>query len=337
MLPAIARLLPDTWSVSIEASGNQIDGDLLLRGPRDQRLRYALQWKRSAQSISTVMAVLRDQARTVDGPVVYFSDYLGKSLRTALEAEGFSYADATGWVRLSSEDPLVLLTGQGATKAPSLDQSTETTRLNGSAAGRIVRTLCERDLPIGVRELAAAAGISPGSVSKLLPTLVREGIIDRDPRGSVTVVRRRDLISRWAQDYSFSKTNRQVAYYLAPRGLDRLLDRIAETQISATLTGSAAARQMLAPGTTSVVPLKLLALYSRAPESLARELGLVSTERANANVMIAVPQDDAVLDSPRAPVALVLADLLTLPGRGNAEPEQLMDALAPRDPAWSQQ
>jgi hypothetical protein len=30
----------------------------------------------------------------------------------------------------------------------------------------------------------------------------------------------------------------------------------------------------------------------------------------------------------------VLADLLTLPGRGDAEAEQLMDALARTDQAW---
>jgi hypothetical protein len=37
-----------------------------------------------------------------------------------------------------------------------------------------------------------------------------------------------------------------------------------------------------------------------------------------------------------APLALLLADLLTLPGRGDAEADQLMDALATTDPAWKE-
>ena len=35
-----------------------------------------------------------------------------------------------------------------------------------------------------------------------------------------------------------------------------------------------------------------------------------------------------------APIPIVLADLLTLPGRSNAEAEQLLDALAKTDEAW---
>jgi len=58
--------------------------------------------------------------------------------------------------------------------------------------------------------------------------------------------------------------------------------------------------------------------------------------------MIAAPQDDQILpqsDDPPlslAPVALVLADLLTLPNRSDAEAEQLLDALARLDTAWKQ-
>ncbi len=50
--------------------------------------------------------------------------------------------------------------------------------------------------------------------------------------------------------------------------------------------------------------------------------------------MIAVPQDMSVLAEPLAPDALVLADLLTLPGRGDAEAEQLMDMLARTSEYW---
>jgi hypothetical protein len=90
-----------------------------------------------------------------------------------------------------------------------------------------------------------------------------------------------------------------------------------------------------------VVPLFLLAVYAASPRRLAAELGLVETRQATAQVMIAIPQVPDILAEPQgnppvAPTALVVADLLTLPGRGDAEAEQLMEMLARSDPAWSE-
>ena len=148
------------------------------------------------------------------------------------------------------------------------------------------------------------------------------------------MVRRRALVRRWVQDYSFRRTNLSPRHVIAPRGIDRTLSRLAELEQPATLTGSAAARRYLPDGAASVVPLRLLALYSSDPEALAAELRLVPADPAEANIVIAVPQDERVLDMPLAPAALVIADLLTLPGRADAEAEQLADSLALTDPAW---
>ena len=188
-----------------------------------------------------------------------------------------------------------------------------------------------------MRDLGALADVSPGSVSKLLPTLAGEGIVDRDGRGAVVAVRRRALIQRWVRDYAYPKANGSLHYAIAPRGLDRTLTRLVGLPMPVTLTGSAAARRLLPEGTTSVVPLRLLALYADDPGGLADELRLIPAESATANIVVAVPQDGAVLTNEVAPVALVLADLLTLPGRGDAEAEQLMDALARTDQAWETQ
>lgn len=71
-------------------------------------------------------------------------------------------------------------------------------------------------------------------------------------------------------------------------------------------------------------------------------LGPVVAEPTTANVVIAVPQDGDILPAADerepavAPLALVVADLLTLPGRSDAEAEQLMDALAATDQAWTE-
>ncbi|MGH3253519.1 MAG: hypothetical protein ACRDOI_45915, partial [Trebonia sp.] len=274
-------------------------------------------------------------------PPLLVSDYIGPVLRTALATEGISFADTTGWVRVISEEPLILLTGQGADRSPRARGGSAISRLNGVAASRTIRALSTTVLPVGVRGLALLADVSPGSVSKLLVTLASEGIVDRDDSGGVLAVRRRALIRRWVSDYSFATANQSAGYYIAPRGLGRTLTRL-DQQPDIAITGSAAARRLLPDPTTSVVPLRLLALYTSAPAALTRDLGLIDAEPTTANVMIAVPQDSSILptaedQSPQvAPVALVLADLLTLPGRSDAEAEQLMDALASNDPAWGE-
>lgn len=345
-LRSIVELLPASWRFDerreVVLRGVRLDAVVELVGPSGDRAAFAVEAKLSGSvSTAVLLDVLREHARRAGMPVLFASDYVGPSLRAALIAEGISFADATGWVRVISEDPLILLTSHGAKRSPQTRVASAVTRLNGIAASRTIRALSNSDLPIGVRELANLAGVSPGSASKLLATLASEGVVDRDERGGVHTVRRRALIRRWAQDYSFAKSNRAVSYYIAPRGLDRAAAQLSDRG-GIALTGSAAARRILPHGMTSVVPLKLLALYAAEPIALPRELDLIAAEPATANVVIAAPQDKDILPGfndlslTTAPVALVLADLLTLPGRSDAEADQLMEALAKNDPAWNE-
>jgi len=333
-LGVLEGLLPPSWRLEAQRSDAGVLITVSLEGPNNERATYAVELERSGQSIAMVSTRLRDLQQRTKLPVIYLSTYVGSSLRSTLEREGASYSDATGWLRVVSDSPLILLTGQGARKAPTDPRVADITRFNGRAAGRLIRALLERECPLGVRELATIAHTSPGSVSKLLPTLAREGIVERDDEGRVTTVRRRELVTRWVQDYSFKKTNQQARFYLAPRGLDWVLNQLPGNSRPITLTASAASRQMTSETTTAVVPLTLLALYTDDPELLADDLGLVPINQPSANVVIARPQDLTILDADLAPVGLVLADMLTLPGRGVAEPEQLMEELARTDPLW---
>lgn len=345
-LCSIAALLPASWMVEdrarILADGTQVDAAIDLTAPTGERISFVVEAKPSGSlPTALLLSALRDLEQRSSLPVLFVSDYIGASLRAALTDEGISFADGTGWVRLTTTDPLVLLTGQGAAKSPRPGRTSAVVRLNGIAASRTIRALATTRLPIGVRDLADLADVSPGSVSKLLATLAAEGIVDRDDRGGVAVVRRRALIQRWVRDYTFTKANKSVGYYIAPRGLERTLTRLRSSKIAIGLTGSAAARQLLPDGTTSVVPLRLLALYAARPGALVPELGLIDADPATANVVISTPQDQQILapvdgEPPLAPVALVLADLLTLPNRSDAEAEQLMDALARDDAAWKE-
>ena len=339
-LRRIAELLPPSWTANLTV-GEVRDALVVLRGPAGVGVTYRVEAKRAGGvSLAGTVATLRERQRETSLPALFVSDYIAPATRRALAEGGISYVDATGWVRLVSEDPLILLTGEGAERSPRASESSAVVRLNGVATGRVIRALSAVEVPVGVRELASVAQVSPGSVSKLLATLAAEGIVDRDARGAVSNVRRRSLVRRWAQDYRYATTNPGLGYWLAPRGLAQVTDRVAEQQ-SVAVTGSAAARRLLPPDTTSVVPLRLLALYAASPRSLAEQLGLVEADAATANVIIAAPQDERILPGPGepvslAPTALVVADRLTLPGRSDAEAEQLMDALAATDPSWKE-
>lgn len=336
-LRSLAAQLPESWSHRWQpGDGWPGDGVLSIVSPRGQAANFLVQAKPSRLPIGPLLVRLVKQASDSALPLLFVSDYIGPRLRDSLREVGISYLDATGWVRIVSDDPLVLISEQGAPKSPRAGKSSTVVRLNGVATSRIVRALCEVGLPIGVRDLAATADVSAGSVSKLLPTLLAEGIVDQVTRGPITSVRRRALIRRWVRDYAFIRTNGPVDYFLAPRGLEHVLARVEHSAVPVTLTGSYAARRLLPQGVTSVVPARLLAIYAGQPDGVAADLGLIPAERAIANIVVAVPQDGDVLTQHIAPVALVLADLLTLPGRADAEAEQLMDALARTDPAWEQ-
>lgn len=340
----IAALLPASWRLDerpdAASDGRRFDAVVELVGSNTATVSFVVETKRSGSVAASLLIPALHQLERASGmPVLFVSDYIGPALRDTLTGEGFSFADATGWVRVTSADPLVLLTGQGAARAPRTRRTSAVTRLNGLAASRIIRALATTDVPVGVRGLAGLADVSPGSVSKLLVTLASEGVVDRDESGGIAAVRRRALLSRWVVDYSFAKTNTSVGHFIAPRGLERTLVRLDE-QMNVAITGSAAARRLLPESSTSVVPLRLLAIYAEQPTELAGELGLIDAEPATANVVIARPQDPEILapsgdDGLRtAPLPLVIADLLTLPGRSDAEAEQLMDALATADDTW---
>ena len=347
-LRSVTALLPAAWSVNQRSEpvpvvrGHRYDAVIELTAPTGDRIAFVVEAKRSGSvPASMLINALRELQRESPLPVLYASDYVGPSLREQLTDQGVSFADSTGWVRIVSQDPLILLTGQGADRSPRARQTTAVTRLNGLAASRTVRALATAVPPSGVRHLAKSASVSPGSVSKLLVTLASEGIVDRDQSGAVIAVRGRALIRRWVRDYSFTKSNPSAAFFIAPRGIERTLARLAGRS-GVTLTGSAAARRSLPETVTSVVPLRLLALYAANPAALADDLGLIAADAASGNVAIATPQDDRILNSlddrdiTLAPMPLVLADLLTLPGRSNAEANQLMDALAATDPVWAE-
>jgi hypothetical protein len=89
-----------------------------------------------------------------------------------------------------------------------------------------------------------------------------------------------------------------------------------------------------------VAPARLATLYVDDPERLAERLDLRRAE-AGANVVMARPYDSVVFDRTWqedglrfAALSQVVVDLLTGPGRGPAEAEELLAWMVKHEPLW---
>ena len=341
-LSRLRLLLPPSWSVEVAAgSQGRADATVTLKGPESAAALLDVAVKRwTTAPTANVTGVLAGVQRMTSQPVLLVTDYTNSPLRKACEDLGISYLDEAGWAFIKIDDPPIFIRTEG-TDRPAPRVASEVTRLNGIAVGRIIRTLLDISPPVGVRDLGKLAGVkSAGVVSKLLPTLVSAGAVVRDERARIVDVRRRALLHRWTQDYSYLNGNGLVLDYLAPRGLGPVVEQLADLS-GVCVTGAVAGRAYLNKETVPVVPVTTLSLYANNPRRLGDQLGVL-IDRQSSNVVIAAPRDPELValparsdsDLPLAPLPQVLADLLTLPGRESLLADQLMDQLAESDPRW---
>ena len=119
-LRRVTELLPGSWMLEQAAPVASSTPDRVVRlvGPRDADVAYAVEERRAGAVPAILLpVVLRGVEQGAGLPVLFVSDYIGASLRVLLTEDRVSYADATGWIRTVSDDPLILLTGDGARRA----------------------------------------------------------------------------------------------------------------------------------------------------------------------------------------------------------------------------
>ncbi len=339
--------MPSYWTVRLTRTAErsarlELNAILTLSTVSGPEVDLAVEVKPTLRESEVVIWQL-DKLQAASGlDVVLITEFANPTVRAKCAERGFGYVDSTGWVRIESRRPPVFVLQPGALRAPRSDRESDISSLSGVGASRIVRALLVSDVPLGVRELAGSAGVSPGSVAKLLPTLSTAGCVERDDRGAVVLIRRRQLVERWAQDYSFVRSN-AVSWWLAPRGVDNTLARAGGLPDVAA-TGSLVSRAWLPESTVPVTPLTLAALYVADVNRVVDALRLKPAPPSKANMVLAVPRDDRLLSEAtrtgaltEVPLGQALADLLTLPGRSIEEAEQVMDVLARSDPSWLQE
>lgn len=334
--------LPGNWGTRVEfrpvAGGRRLDALLEIHAPDGTRGALLLEQKSRVKprDVSRIADQLASDSRSYGrggaAPVVV-APFLSPRTRERLEERGVGYVDLTGNIRVALDRPALFVRTSGAERDSRREERPART-LRGAKAGRVVRALCDFVPPVGVRELAEKTGVTPGYVSRVFALLEKEDLIRREPRGPVNHVDWRDLIRRWTEDYSLFGSNR-TGSYLEPRGLGSLLGKLPDSGLRYVATGS-----LGSGGVTSVAPARLAVLFVDDTEDAARLLGLSPAE-AGANVILAEPFDPVVYERTRERegVACVApsqnaADLLTSPGRGPDEAQELMDWMASNEHAW---
>ncbi len=334
--------LPEGWQVEYESEAkapvwgsryffdaitritapDQVVGEILV----EAKVRFS---PRDALLIGTM------KDRIGERPVLVISPFLSRNTRARLQEEGLNWLDLTGNLRLAMTKPGLFLESQGAERRVGGGKRAART-IKGERAGRIVRTVLSAPLPIGVTDLAQLAGTDPGYTSRVVALLSSEALIERAGRGPVTAIDKVRLVRRWAEDAPLEGRGR-VGTFLEPRGLGVLLDRLRNTEKRYAITGSFAA-QRWAP----VAAPRLAQIYVRGGlDKSAEELGLRPASEG-ANVQLIRPKDLTIVDQAEKgddglcyarPLQVVL-DLLTSPGRGPAEGEELLRWMSERPDAW---
>lgn len=331
-LRALERKLPPGWTASMTAGPRGVAAIVAIRSPDRQEGAIAIQ-AHARLTPKQTQQLAAAGAPTAGLPLAVFARYLSESTRARLREHGVGYLDLTGHVRIVLSKPGLMIETEGAPVDPDREQRPARS-LRGSKAGRIVRILVDRKSPPGVREIAEAASVDAGYVSRVLALLDTEALVTRVGHGKLERVEWPALLRRWAADAPLDSRG-TVMTLLEPRGLGTLVKKLAGSGERYVVTG-----ELVAAAVAPVAPPRLATIWLRDASEAAKRLNLRPAE-AGANVLAIEPSDDSVFDGAterdgimHAALSQVAADLLTSPGRGPAEAEELIEWMIANEEAW---
>ncbi len=285
----------------------------------------------AADQLKTYVALVGETERNPVGMLV--TPFLSPTGRTRLKRRGIGYADLTGNMWVQSDRPALFIESQGLDRNPS-PPSSRLQSLKGRGAAAAIRALLDFRPPSGVRDLAEKAGVPAPTLSRVIRLLTDEGLIERDRRGAVADSDWQGVLRRWTQDYAVLESNRS-SKFLEPRGLQLLVAGLLGTDLPNTVTGTLALPDQVPQG-----PARLALIYTMQVPALVRSLGLKEVD-SGVNVLVLEPFTSAVVGRSRTvrdlnAVALsqLAADLLTSPGRGPSEAEELIEWMERNQDDW---
>ena len=333
-LQKLKRLLPPGWSASEATGDSPSSGDAILKisSPYKRTALITLKSRpridpKGVRQLLQTPAALRQETRVVVAP------YLSEGTRSRLRDGGIGYLDLTGNARIVVSKPGLYIETQGASQDPNREERPARS-MRGTKTGRIVRALIDRKDPPGVRELATMTNSDAGYVSRVLSLLDSEALITRVGHGKIQSVDWPALLRRWAQEAPLESRG-EVRTFLDPRGLSTLLARLAGSTERYAVSGSLAAA-----GFAPITAPRDGVSWMRDVADAAKKLGLRATD-SGANVMLLEPLDESAFEGAEtrdgiwyAAPSQVAADLLTSPGRGPAEAEELIAWMQVNQEKW---
>jgi len=351
---AQARLklaLPPNWKISkalnLAATSRQreFDGILTIQNAKLEEMNFLVEVKTDlyARDLEKTIESLQRYQREIDrsAPMI-MARFISEPVRQLLKERGISYVDATGNLQLlfPGEDYYIRDIGEKSDpwRMPGRPRNT----LKGVPVAKVLLALIESPSAISIPELIQVAKSSSGVTYRVIEYLEKENLVtiqkiqaDKRVNQKIIDVKWRKIIERWSEDYGFLKSN-DISTYIEPRGLERLLAKLAsEKKAEYVITGSLAAN-VYAPYATP----RLAMIYSKNPYELIGSLGLTPTE-ADTNVLIASTEYEIFFNKPKtingikyAPPTLVALDLLTSPGRGPSEGEELLNWMEVNQSEW---
>ena len=339
--------MPPDWELTVKNAPRRgvPDSRWVLKSLDGQVVTFAIGTitRPDGRKIKDALALL---ARAADALPLISAPYLSPTLRGLIAERGASFVDATGNVRIVASRPGLFIDRQGVTKNP-WPPAGRLGSLKGRGAGRAVRALLDFQPPLGVRDLAERAHVALGTLSRTVELLEREDLATRGDRGEIAALDWEGTLRRWSQDYAFSTSN-EVEYFLWPRALGLLVQRLERVEWCYSATGALAAHRYADAAAQTeqryqpVAPGRQIAVYVEDPFAAAESLD-VRPALSGGNVVLARPFDPVVFERMPPPVdglkfvarPQLAIDLMTGTGREPSEAEELIDWMR-TDGSWRQ-
>lgn len=266
------------------------------------------------------------EGQKIENPMVltrFISPKLGEQLRGL----GVNFADAAGNVSIVLPASNFYFHVRAVAKDPFREAGRPLKNLSGEASALVVRGLADLGVPIKVSELIEQTGVSRASAYRTLDFAEQAGFLQRAAPGIVTSFELAEALEEIAGSFGFTKRG-LIRRYVAPRGLDTVVEYLRTARTPYALTGSYATA-----GLKQVSVATSLFIYSDDPAALANELGLSEVD-SGGDVFINIPEWRLVYQRLRqheslttVSAAQIAIDLLGGPGRNPEEGRALIEWL----------
>ncbi len=272
---------------------------------------------------------LSQQAKNLESQTtkLLITEFVSPKAAQELRSIGVNFADAAGNLSLILPKAGISVERMLVPNNPFKEPGRPLKSLRGEPSALVVRGLLDLGCPISASDLIAATGVSRASAYRTLDYLESQGFISRSAPGVVESVEVADLIREVSPWLSFGELG-STYQFIAPKGLEAILEKLPNAQVPYAVTGSAAANMVTVVASTS-----FLSIYSLDPDQLAIDLGLRPVP-SGGDVFINIPEWDVVLQRSQnlggvycVSTAQIAIDLVNGPGRNPQQGEAIIEQL----------